>query len=143
MRSKHNLKKSADLSKPWGRFFQILCVSQNVRTLTAIMIKTFCVFFNFLNLNKFFLRVSIDDFMKWKWLKLLSTHNSKIQTYEWVKVCLQFFDMWYYLVEILWKIVLINWPYTQNRPYSRIDTHSITKPYKALSIHLQNTAAWK
>ena len=25
--------KSADLSKPWGRFFQILCVSQKVRTL--------------------------------------------------------------------------------------------------------------
>ena len=44
MRSTHNLKKtsswfwrllskSADLSKPWGRFFQILCVSQKVRTL--------------------------------------------------------------------------------------------------------------
>ena len=25
------LSKSADLSKPWGRFFQILCVSQKVR----------------------------------------------------------------------------------------------------------------
>ena len=44
MRSTHNLKKiflmvltliskSADLSKPWGRFFQILWVSQKVRTL--------------------------------------------------------------------------------------------------------------
>ena len=44
LRSRHNLKKcsswlwrllskSADLSKPWGRFFQILCVSQKVRTL--------------------------------------------------------------------------------------------------------------
>ena len=44
MRSTHNLKKSsswfwnllsksADLSKPWGRSFQILCVSQKVRTL--------------------------------------------------------------------------------------------------------------
>ena len=44
MRSTQNLKKSslrfwrllsksADLSKPWGRFFQILCVSQKVRTL--------------------------------------------------------------------------------------------------------------
>ena len=29
----HLLSKSADLSKPWGRFFQILCVSQKVRTL--------------------------------------------------------------------------------------------------------------
>ena len=106
MRSTDNLKKSsswfwsllskADLSKPWGRFFQILCVSQKVRTLTAIMIKTFCVFLNFMNLNKSFLRISIDDFMKWKWLKLLSTHNSKIQTYEQVKVCIQFFDMWCY-----------------------------------------------
>ena len=27
------LSKSADLSKPWGRFFQILCVSQKVRAL--------------------------------------------------------------------------------------------------------------
>ena len=27
------LSKSADLSKPWGRFFQILCVSPKVRTL--------------------------------------------------------------------------------------------------------------
>ena len=27
------LSKSADLSKPWGRFFQNLCVSQKVRTL--------------------------------------------------------------------------------------------------------------
>ena len=27
------LSESADLSKPWGRFFQILCVSQKVRTL--------------------------------------------------------------------------------------------------------------
>ena len=44
LRSAHNLKKksswfwrlvskSADLSKPWGRLFQILCVSQKVRTL--------------------------------------------------------------------------------------------------------------
>ena len=29
----HLLSKSADLSKPWGRFIQILCVSQKVRTL--------------------------------------------------------------------------------------------------------------
>ena len=28
------LSKSADLSKPWGRFFQILSASQKVRTLT-------------------------------------------------------------------------------------------------------------
>ena len=28
-----SLSKSADLSKPWGRSFQILCVSQKVRTL--------------------------------------------------------------------------------------------------------------
>ena len=46
MRSSHNLKKpslwfwslqskSADLSKQWGRFFQILCVSQKVQTLPA------------------------------------------------------------------------------------------------------------
>ena len=45
LRSTHDLKKSssrfwrllnksADFSKPWGRFFQILFVSQNVRTLT-------------------------------------------------------------------------------------------------------------
>ena len=27
------LSKLADLSKPWGRFFQVLCVSQKVRTL--------------------------------------------------------------------------------------------------------------
>ena len=49
MRSTHNLKKSsswfwhllsksADLSKPWGRFFQILCVSQKVRILIGVLI---------------------------------------------------------------------------------------------------------
>ena len=29
----HLISKSADLSKPWGRFFQIMCVSQKVLTL--------------------------------------------------------------------------------------------------------------
>ena len=59
MRSTHNLKKSsswfwrllsksADLSKPWGRFFQILCVSQKVRTLSVkstVKISSFFVSF--------------------------------------------------------------------------------------------------
>ena len=50
MRSIHNLKKSsswfwyllsksADLSKPWGRFYQILCVSQKVLTLILITLQ--------------------------------------------------------------------------------------------------------
>ena len=33
------LSKSADLSKPWGRFFQILWVSQKVRTLNRSDLK--------------------------------------------------------------------------------------------------------
>ena len=32
----HWLSKSADLSKPWGRFFQILYVSQKVWTLKKL-----------------------------------------------------------------------------------------------------------
>ena len=71
MRSTHNLKKSsswfwrllsksADLSKPWGRFFQILCVSQKVRTLTTLVLETFklempknwgCTFFSWCSLT--------------------------------------------------------------------------------------------
>ena len=34
----HLLSKSADLTNPWGRFFQILFVSQKVRTLSAMYI---------------------------------------------------------------------------------------------------------
>ena len=51
MRSTHNskkkssswfwLSKSADLSKPWGRFFQILCVSQKVRPLITLVADAF------------------------------------------------------------------------------------------------------
>ena len=51
MRSTHNLKKksswfwrlltkSAHLSKPWGRFFHILCVSQKFQTLP----RGYCIF---------------------------------------------------------------------------------------------------
>ena len=36
------LNNSADLSKPWGRFFQILCVSQKVRTLQTKVRWRFC-----------------------------------------------------------------------------------------------------
>jgi len=58
----------------------------------------FCGFFNALHLNlNYFVWGSVwMTLWNLKWLKLLSTHNSKIQTYERVKVCLQFFDMWCY-----------------------------------------------